>query len=162
MTPVDILTPLCELIQSCPFRYVYDVGIEQIEIEKSDAGIPNYVLDLVSSDIIGEPTVDTWGRVHITRQSNINFQIVRMSNNDYYRRNASLFMHNFIEWLDLLSSKGETPIFGDVPQDEKMWATGGMAIGYEDTGSGITEASYYVIQLHFQYTKLYEESKYNV
>lgn len=157
-TPTDILTPICELIQSCPFRYIYDVGIEQIETEKSDAGIPNYVLDLVSSDIINT-TTDTWGRVHITRQDNINFQIVRMSNNEYYRKNASLFMHNFIQWLDLISYLGETPKFGDIENDEKMWASGGMAMGYEDTGSGITEASYYIIQLHMQYTKIYGEKE---
>lgn len=61
------------------------------------------------------------------------------------------WISGFQEWVQEQSATGQAPIFGDVPQDERVSAQNGVLYAADEEGTAT-----YMVQLSVQFTRLYK------
>ena len=149
----EILKPLIDFINSCPFleQYFIEFGNMSTQRFENESDIrPQSAIEYSGSDII-QKKKDIAGIIYVKRQANFQLYLLRKSNDNDYRSEITEFAFNFERWVDYQQSKGETPKIGDFPDDEEIWASNGMFYDDVETSASSQEVSVYLIQIHIQY-----------
>ena len=95
---------------------------------------------------------DILGRKRIKRQFNYEFSLLTPSGTSGERSDTAEFLTDFTLWVDEMNAARQAPIFGDEPQEERMWVTGAGFLAEWDG----TTSSVYAMRVHIQSVKYYE------
>jgi len=96
---------------------------------------------------------DIFGNVTVENQLNFGLYYVftKAPGDDAGATINADWIMDFQEWVQAQSITGAAPIFGDVPQDEKILAQNGVLYAATDEGTAT-----YMVQLSVQFTKKFE------
>lgn len=150
----DIINPMIEFIQSCPFLDEYNIDFSNPGVQQFKEGMPdNSSIDYVGGKLLSD-FKDINNRGYSARQANFNIYFLRNSGHDFYRREFANFAWNFEQWVEHQQSKGLTPKFSDDDndkEDEMIFADNSLFFGdWENQKSSV-----YSIQLHVIYYNRY-------
>lgn len=98
---------------------------------------------------------DITGNVTVTNQYNFGLYYVfeKSPGDDIGATINADWIMDFQEWVQAQSATGQAPVFGDVPNAEKITAQNGVLYGASDQGMAT-----YMVQLSVQFKKKYEGS----
>lgn len=152
----DIITPIIEFIQSCPFLDEYGIDFSSPGIQKFKDGMPDSsAIDYVGSTMLSNQS-DINRKGYSARQANFNIYFLRKSGHDFYRKDFADFAWNFEQWIEHCQYYRLTPKISDDDSDkiiEQMFADNALFFGdWENQDSSV-----YAIQLHVIYYNRYEE-----
>lgn len=93
---------------------------------------------------------DILGNVTVTNQYNFGIYYVfeKAPGDDIGATENADWVMDFQEWVQAQSIIGDAPVFGDVPQKEKIIAQNGVLYSAEDEGTAM-----YMVQLSVQFVK---------
>lgn len=96
---------------------------------------------------------DIFGNVTITNQYHFGLYYVfeKSAGDSIGAANNADWIMDFQEWVQMQSATGKAPVFGDVPNQEKILAQNGVLYQADDEGSAT-----YMVQLSVQFVKKYE------
>ena len=150
----DIITPIIEFIQTCPFLEDYNIDFSDPGIQKFKEGMPdNSAIDYVGSQLLSS-SKDLINNGYSARQANFNIYFLRKSGYDFYRKEFADFAWNFEQWVEYCQYNGLTPKISDNVSDqyeEMMFADNALFFGDWENH----ESSVYSIQLHVIYYNKY-------
>lgn len=157
-TPSRIIKPMVEFILTYP-------SWEYFEIKNPHGFAPNIDIgDFASGDTVAQLALDYVGSIVIsnasdilmdqiiTRQANFQLLLLQSSGDNVFRTDVTDFLYDFERWIDYKQARRETPILGDEPYDERMWADNGSFFSQWEGQA----ASVYMIQLHKIYKNYYD------
>ncbi|MCL2775929.1 MAG: hypothetical protein FWD71_21670 [Oscillospiraceae bacterium] len=148
----DIITPIIEFLKTCPFLEKYNIDMSEIDIGKfKDKTKPSSMLEYTGSPQVQFQT-DITGNARITRQANYQLYLLKRGNDNLYRKDITLFIDNFEQWIDYCQVRGTTPKIGSKNFKEIMKAENGMFFDDIPTGEGgFMQLNQYMIQLSILY-----------
>lgn len=97
-----------------------------------------------------ERKTDIFGNTAVVNQYNFGLYYIfeKAPGDDAGARVNAGWLMDFQEWVQEQSVRGLAPVFGDVPQQERITAQNGVLYGAEDEGLAT-----YMVQLTIQFTK---------
>lgn len=97
---------------------------------------------------------DILGNVAVTNQYNFALYYVfeKAPGDDIGAAENADWVMDFQEWVQRQSVTGKAPVFGDVPDKEKIIAQNGVMYSADEEGTAM-----YMVQLSVQFTKKYKE-----
>lgn len=100
-------------------------------------------------------TKDIFGTVIVENQYNfgIYYVFVKDAGDDIGATENADWIMDFQEWVQEQSITGNAPVFGDVPNREKIVAQNGVMYGADEEGTAV-----YMVQLSVNFIKRYEEA----
>ncbi len=151
----DIITPIHEFIQTCPFASEFGVNLDNLTYQNfNDGDYTSSAIEYTGSIPIDSEVDVRRRRKTITRQANFTLWLVVEDDYDFLRKETGLFLYNFEHWIEDCQMKNLTPKLSSDKQDydvENFYADGSTHF----SKYGETDKSVYVIQLHVLYKNRY-------
>ena len=96
---------------------------------------------------------DIVGNVTVSNQYNFSlyYCFAKATEDDVDAEINADWISGFQEWVQEQSATGQAPVFGDVPNDERISAQNGVLYEADDSGTAT-----YMVQLSVQFKKKYE------
>lgn len=140
-----------DFISSCPFIEEFT---NNAHIDFTDEKPGNYGIMPTGEAVIRTDT-DILGNRRLLKQYNCSLYCLRCTINDVERLESCGFIERFTTWIEDQSYLGNTPIFGDDPEEEIMSAQNGSL--FQLSENKLTGR--YQIQINVRYLKKYENEK---
>lgn len=129
-------------------RILSDFHVDFTDQIPSSGGIfPNGLVEVTrSADIVG--------RLTVTNQYNFGLYYVftKSPGDDAGAAINADWIMDFQEWVQAQSVTGKAPVFGDLPNAEKITAQNGVLYDADEEGTAT-----YMVQLSVQFKKMYKE-----
>ena len=144
----SIIAVMQQWLNTCPYMDQFSCGIH---IDWTDCTNGCYGLAPVGcSDVSIDEDVS--GCIVKTKQYNLVLYARNWTINDVIRLENTEFLENFQEWVDQQQYTGQTPKFGDDPEEEIITAQNGMLYLLDPNG----QSGVYQVQISITFEKHYE------